>query len=129
MRGKRKSNGEFEFYEPQAMICKAFANPTRLQLVEMLMERGCWAAEWQEGSGISKANLSQHLAVLKSAGFGLDPARGKAAALRVGSPEVKQAKGVLRSILRSQVKESRRWSYAAGGRLRRGPSSFFSVTH
>ena len=110
MATKRKSDGGQEVYERQAVICKAFANPTRLHLVEMLMHGERWAAELQEGLGVSKANLSQHLAVLKSAGVVATRREGKQLHCGIAVPEVKQAMGALRSMLKAQGKESRRWS-------------------
>ena len=110
MTAKRKSNGEHELYERQAVICKAFANSTRLQLVEMLLRGERWSAELQAGLGISKANLSQHLSVLKSAGVVSTRREGKQLHCGIAVPEVKQAMGVIRSMLKAQGKESRRWS-------------------
>jgi DNA-binding transcriptional ArsR family regulator len=107
---KRKSNGDNELYERQAVICKAFANPTRLHLIEMLTRGDRWASELQEGLGISKANLSQHLAILKSAGVVSTRREGKQLHCGIAMPEVKQATAVLRNMLRAQGKESRRWS-------------------
>ena len=107
---KRKSNGEHELYERQAVVCKAFANSTRLQLVEMLLRGERWAAELQAGLGISKANLSQHLSVLKSAGVVATRREGKQLHCGIAVPEVKQAMGVFRNMLKAQGKESRRWS-------------------
>ena len=107
---RRKSNGEHEIYERQAVICKAFANPTRLQLMEMLIRGERWAAELQEGLGISKANLSQHLAVLRAAGVVFTRREGKQLHCGIAMPEVKQAMGVFRSMLKAQSKESRRWA-------------------
>ena len=107
---KKKSNGEVEVYERQAVICKAFANPTRLHLIEMLTRGERWAAELQEGLGISKANLSQHLAILRSAGVVSTRREGKQLHCGIAMPEVKQATTVLRNMLKAQGKESRRWS-------------------
>jgi ArsR family transcriptional regulator len=107
---KRKSNGEQEIYERQALICKAFANPTRLHLIEMLARGQRWASELQEGLGISKANLSQHLAILKSAGVVATRRAGKQLQCGIAIPEVKQATAAFRNMLRAQGKESRRWS-------------------
>ena len=108
--GKRKFDGEQEFYERQALICKAFANPTRLHLVEMLSRGERWAAELQQGLGISKANLSQHLSVLKSAGVVSTRREGKQLHCGLALPEVRDAMGVLRNILKAQSREIRRWS-------------------
>ena len=107
---KRKSSGDHELYERQATICKAFANPTRLHLIEMLTRGECWASELQAGLGISKANLSQHLAILKSAGMVSTRREGKQLHCGIAMPEVKQATAILRSLLKAQGKESRRWS-------------------
>lgn len=107
---KRKSDADKELYERQAVICKAFANPTRLHLVEMLIRGERWAAELQQGLGISKANLSQHLAVLKSAGVVSTHREGKQLQCGIAIPEVREAMGVLRNILKAQSKEVRRWS-------------------
>jgi DNA-binding transcriptional ArsR family regulator len=107
---KRRSDGEHELYERQAVICKAFANSTRLQLVGMLLRGERWATELQAGLGISKANLSQHLSVLKSAGVVSTRREGKQLHCGIAVPEVKQAMGIFRSMLKAQGKESRRWS-------------------
>lgn len=107
---KRKSNDDTEVYRRQAVICKAFANPTRLHLIEMLTRGERWASELQEGLGISKANLSQHLAILKSAGVVSTRREGKQLHCGIAMPEVKQATAVLRNMLKAQGKESRRWS-------------------
>ena len=107
---KRKPNGQHEIYERQAVICKAFANPTRLHLIEMLARGERWAAELQEGLGISKANLSQHLAILKSAGVVSTRRDGKQLHCSLAMPEVKQATAAFRNMLKAQGKESRRWS-------------------
>ncbi len=107
---KKKTNGDQQAYERQAVICKAFANPTRLHLIDLLIKGDRWAAELQEGLGISKANLSQHLAVLKSAGVVATHRQGKQLSCGISMPEVKQATTLLRNMLKSQIRENRRWA-------------------
>jgi len=106
---KRKSTEDPEIYQRQAVICKAFANPTRLQLMEMLTRGTRWAAELQTGLGISKANLSQHLAILRAAGLVSTRRDGKQLKCGIAMPEVKQALAVIRGMLQAQSRESRRW--------------------
>jgi ArsR family transcriptional regulator len=106
----KKSNGNREVYERQAVICKAFANPTRLHLIDLLTKRERWAAELQQGLGISKANLSQHLAILKAAGVVSTHRQGKQLYCGISMPEVKQATALLRTMLKVQLRETRRWS-------------------
>ena len=106
---KRKNSPDHEMYERQATLCKAFANPTRLHLISMLEENDRWASELQEGLAISKANLSQHLSILRAAGVVHTRRNGKQLHCRLAMPEVKKATAVFRAILKSQMRENRRW--------------------
>jgi DNA-binding transcriptional ArsR family regulator len=101
---KKKSKSNQHDYQREAAICKAFANPTRLQLVAMLERGDRWSAELQAGLGISKANLSQHLGVLKSAGVVGTRRDGKQLYCRLAMPEVKQAMTLLRAMTKSQAR-------------------------
>ena len=107
---KRKNRADREIYERQANLCKAFANPTRLQLIEMLEESDCWASELQQALDISKANLSQHLSILKASGIVQTRRDGKQLFCRLGMPEVRKATALLRGMLKAQMRENRRWS-------------------
>lgn len=87
----RKDDLQAEVFERQARICKAFANSTRLRMLDLLGKRDCCATELQQELRISKANLSQHIAVLKGAGI-VDARRaGKAVYFSLTMPEVKSA--------------------------------------
>jgi ArsR family transcriptional regulator len=99
-----------EVFERQARICKAFANSTRLRMLDLLGKRDWGAAELQQELGISKANLSQHIAVLKGAGI-VDARRaGKAVYFSLTMPEVKSACHLIRDVLRAQIRDGRRLS-------------------
>ncbi len=52
--------------EYKASIFQALAHPTRIAIVEVLAEGEVSARAIQERLGIEQANLSQHLAVLRS---------------------------------------------------------------
>jgi len=106
---KRRNGPDRELNERQANLCKAFANPTRLHLIDMLENNERWASELQEGLAISKANLSQHLAILKAAGIVHTRREGKQLHCRLGMPEARKAIALFRSMLKSQMRENRRW--------------------
>ena len=53
-------------YLSQAAICKAFAHPTRLQLLDALSRGERGVSSLQESLNVTKTNLSQHLALLKA---------------------------------------------------------------
>lgn len=99
---------DYEVFERQAMICKAFANPIRLRLLDILAAGEHGVSDLQKELGISKANLSQHLAVLKSAGVVVMERRGKLGFCSLAMPEVKQACAMIRDVLRGHVREARR---------------------
>lgn len=99
---------EREVLERQVQICKAFANPTRLQILELLGERDWQAGELQQALGIAKANLSQHLTVLKAAGAVITRRDGKQVTIGLAMPEIKRACALIREVLRVQIEKSRK---------------------
>jgi ArsR family transcriptional regulator len=100
------SRGAFEeeIYERQVGICKAFANPTRLRLLDMVARREYVVADLHKELSISKANLSQHLAILKAAGVVTTHRDGKHLHCRLAIPEVKKACTLIRNVLRAQIR-------------------------
>jgi len=95
---------EEEVYERQVSICKAFANPTRLRLLDLVARRDYSAADLQKQLSISKANLSQHLAILKAVGVVVTRREGKRVHCRLAIPEVKKACTLIRNVLRAQIR-------------------------
>ena len=96
-----------QIYEKQVGICKAFANPTRLRILDLVAQHGYPASDLQERLSISKANLSQHLAILKSAGVVTTRREGKRVYCYLAIPEVKQACQLIRNVLRAQIRNGR----------------------
>ena len=94
--------------EKQVRICKAFANATRLRMLDLLGQREWPASELQDQLSISKPNLSQHLAILKSAGVVSTRREGKLVYCSLAFPEVKSACRLIRDVLRAQIHEGRR---------------------
>jgi DNA-binding transcriptional ArsR family regulator len=99
-----------EVFERQARICKAFANSTRLRMLDLLGKCDWPASELQKHLGISKANLSQHVAILKAAGVVASRRQGKAMYFSLAMPEVKSACQLIRDVLRAQIRDGRRLS-------------------
>lgn len=96
-------NGDMEIYERQARICKAFAHPARLQILDSLGQGELGVSHLQEVLGISKTNMSQHMAVLKSVGVLSTRREGKQVYCSLALPEVKQACQLIRKVLRAQI--------------------------
>jgi DNA-binding transcriptional ArsR family regulator len=99
---------DVRIYERQAEICKAFAHPVRLMILDMIAKGEMQSAELQETLGITKANLSQQLAVLKTAGVVVLRREGNQVFCSLAMPEVKQACAIVRKVLQSQWESTRR---------------------
>ncbi len=94
-------------YERQVGICKAFANPTRLRILDLVAHGPQSATDLHQRLAISKANLSQHLAILKAAGVLSSYREGKHVYCELAIPEVKQACALVRDVLRAQIRKDR----------------------
>lgn len=60
--------GQERLYDLQAAICKTFANPWRLRIVESLNDGECTVSQLVGMLGISKSNVSQHLGKMREKG-------------------------------------------------------------
>jgi ArsR family transcriptional regulator, virulence genes transcriptional regulator len=56
------------FYILHADICKTISNPNRQAILDMMRSGEITVTELVNKTGISQANLSQHLAILRSKG-------------------------------------------------------------
>ena len=107
-KAKRTTNTDRLIYQRQSQICKAFANPVRIQILDMLGQRERYVSELLEELGISKPNLSQHLAILRNAGVVTTSRVGKQLSCTLTMPEVKNACELIRNVLRKQINEGRK---------------------
>ena len=63
-------------FEPQALIMKALAHPTRLFFVEMLAKGERCVCELTDMVGADMSTVSKHLSVMKNAGIVTTEKRG-----------------------------------------------------
>ena len=97
-----------KIYEMQVRICKAFANSSRLRILDLLAKGERTVSDLQGGLGITTANVSQHLAILKAAGVVSTRREGKQIYCSLTIPEVKQACQLIRNVLRAQLRNERK---------------------
>lgn len=103
-----KREFEEEVYERQVGICKAFANPTRLRILDYVSKHPYDGASLRRALGVSMPNLSQHLAILKAAGVVSMQRKGRRVYCSLAIPEVKQACELIRSVLKAQLRNGRK---------------------
>jgi DNA-binding transcriptional ArsR family regulator len=97
-----------QIFEMQARICKAFANSTRLRMLDLLAKHEQTVSDLQSALGIALPNVSQHLAILKAAGVVTTRRDGKQIHCSLTLPEVKEACQLIRNVLRAQLRNGRK---------------------
>jgi ArsR family transcriptional regulator len=92
-----------KLYEMQAEICSALSHPVRLHILDLLAEKEMTSAELLEILEIPKANLSQHLSVLKDAGILCGKKEGQFQVLSLALPKIKMACQLVKGILSDKL--------------------------
>ncbi len=89
--------------EREAALAKAFAHPTPLHLLTLVSKSAHRIALIHERLGISKAHLSRHLAILKSAGLVTSSHRKERMYCALANPEVGEACKLARKRVHAQL--------------------------
>ncbi len=107
MRKKTAAIDDDRVYEMQVKICKAFANPSRLRILDLLAKEEHNVSELQQSLQITVPNVSQHLSILRNAGVVKTRREGKQIICSLAIPEVKTACSLIREVLRAQLRNGR----------------------
>jgi ArsR family transcriptional regulator len=92
-------------FELHADVCKVFSNAKRLEILNTLRQGELTASELIERTGLSKANLSQHMSILKSKGVILNRREGVNIYYRISNAKIIQACDLMREVLLEQFQE------------------------
>jgi ArsR family transcriptional regulator len=92
-------------FDLHADVCKVFANAKRLEVLNTLRDKEMTAGDLINKIGLSKANLSQHMSILKSKGVVLSRREGVNIYYRISSPKIIQACDLMREVLLEQLQE------------------------
>jgi len=92
-------------FEFQADVCKIFSHAKRLEILNLLKNGEVNASRLIELTGLSKANLSQHMAVLKAKGVVKTRREGVNIYYSVTNPKIIQACNLMREVLIEQLTE------------------------
>jgi len=101
----RMKAGDRRIYKLQAEICKALANPIRLEILHLLGNREVSFSELLSSLRISKPNLSQHLAVLRRSRIVTDRREGVNAFYRLTYPEIAAACQAVQQVLAQHLRD------------------------
>jgi DNA-binding transcriptional ArsR family regulator len=87
----------------QAEVLRVLAQPSRLELLHRLADGPAEVSRLAAAIGASQPNVSQHLAVLRSAGL-VEPERhGREVRYRLADPDVLRACELMRGVLRRRI--------------------------
>jgi len=90
-------------FDLHAEICKTLASPARLRIIAALKDGELAAGEIARALEIPKANVSQHLAVMRHKGIVQARRQGLNIFYRLTSPKVTSACELMREVLLEQL--------------------------
>lgn len=99
---------EKSLYEMQAEVCKTLTNPKRIEILNTLKDGEKTVTELVEALGVSKANVSQHLAVMRHKGILTTRREGVNIYYRVANNKVIEACTLMREVLFEQHAEKKK---------------------
>jgi len=89
-------------FEMQAEICKTLTNPKRIEILNVLRNEERTVTDLVNAVGASKANVSQHLAVMRHKGILTTRREGVNIFYRVANPKVIEACSLMKEVLFEQ---------------------------
>lgn len=98
-------NMEEKMFQMHAEVCKSMASPTRLKIMNLLRDGEKSVEELKKRLGLPKANLSQHLSVLRQRRIVSTRRAGLNIYYKVTNPKMIKACDILREVLFEQLSE------------------------
>jgi ArsR family transcriptional regulator len=96
-----------DLFELQASIARALGHPTRLRILDLIGRREVSYAMLLRKLRIAKANLSQHLAVLRASAVLTVRREGRGVFYRLRYPEIKTVCETMRGVLATHLRAER----------------------
>lgn len=94
-----RSKVDEQVYGLHADICSTLANPKRLKIINTLREKELSATELLAVLKVPKANLSQHMTVLRQKGVVAARRQGNTVFYRLARPKILKAFDLMRELL------------------------------
>lgn len=98
---------EPELYHLKAELCKTFADPKRLVIIEELREGEKAVGDLAQTLGISQAVVSRHLAILRERGVVKARREGTNVYYSLSDPRICEACDLVHQILLNQIAKSK----------------------
>ena len=92
-----------EAYKLHAQVCQVFSHPKRLEILDLLSEGEKSLEELAQAMGVSKANISQHLALMRQRNLVSARREGVRTYYRIANPKLLRAWEVMREVALEQL--------------------------
>ena len=96
---------EDQIYCYHAEMCKVFSHPKRLELINILRDGEMAVGELSDKLGLSPANLSQHLAMMRERRILVTRKEGNLVYYRIANPRLIQIFDSMREMLFEQLRK------------------------
>jgi DNA-binding transcriptional ArsR family regulator len=116
-----------EIIRLQAEVLRVLANPSRLELLHLLARGPTEVGRLAALIGASQPNVSQHLAILRSAGLVEPDRHGREIRYRLTDPDVLRACEVMQGVIRRRIERLADLAVAGAGAARRDPQHAFNL--
>lgn len=104
----RQKDSEEQVYRLHAGVCQTLANPKRLKILNVLREKEMSAGELLDLLEVPKANLSQHMAILRQKGIVSARRQGNTVYYRLARPKILKAFDLMRELLFEVLEDQQR---------------------
>lgn len=95
---------EKRIFELHAAVCKTLSHPKRLEIIDLLRdEKQMGVSEIAKNLGITKANVSQHLSLMRQQNIVKARRKGVAILYSLTNPKILVAYDALRKSLKEQL--------------------------
>ncbi len=92
-----------DFYNLHADICKTISNPRRQAIIDTIRRDEMTVNALVKKTGISQANLSQHLAILRAKGVVRTRREGNNIFYSIANPKIIEAYDLISEVLRESI--------------------------
>ncbi len=99
------SNLNKAIFEKHAEICKTMANAKRMEIIYALKSGEKTVTEIVNTLGVHKANVSQHLSVMKGSGIITSRREGTNIYYRITNPKIVEACGLMREVMMEELEK------------------------
>ncbi|SJZ84174.1 ArsR/SmtB family transcription factor [Selenihalanaerobacter shriftii] len=98
-------NNKRRLYEMHAEVCKAIANPKRIEIVYLLLDEEKNVSELAHAMETSNANVSQHLSILREKKIVCTRKEGLNVFYKICSPKMVEALEIMKGVMLEQLSE------------------------